>query len=78
MLAKFQENLVNTYLEDSFSINLISSVLIRNVPEMDLLRTKAVLSSVRSTSAWRMYGAITAQVRLGYNQNDKEVACSNL
>ncbi|MBS6238859.1 MAG: hypothetical protein KH897_10950 [Bacteroides sp.] len=53
-------------------------MLIRNVPEMDLLRTKAVLSSVRSTSAWRMYGAITAQVRLGYNQNDKEVACSNL
>ena len=48
------------------------------IPEPYLSRTCSVHSSVRSTSAWRMYGAITAQVRLGYDQNDKEVACSNL
>lgn len=49
----------------------MASLSIRNIPETDLLRTKAVLSSVRSTSEWRMYGATTAQVRLGHGQDDK-------
>ena len=40
---------------------------------MHLLRTKAVLSSVRGTSAWRTYGAGTAQIRIGYG-SDKKVS----
>ena len=43
----------------------------------DLLRIKAVLSSVRGTSAWRTYGAGTAQIRLGYG-SDKKVSVKRL
>ena len=43
----------------------------------DLLRIKAVLSSVRGTSAWRTYGASTAQIRLGYG-SDKKVSVKRL
>ena len=47
------------------------------IPGYDLLRTKAVLSSVRGTSAWRTYGASTAQIRLGYG-SDKKVSVKRL
>ena len=38
----------------------------RTVPQMHLLRTKSVVSSLRGTSDRRTYGASTSQMRLGY------------
>ena len=40
--------------------------LYRTVPEMHLLRTKPVVSSLRNTSDRKMYGASAVRIRLGY------------